>query len=87
MNTAQLVGKKPEEEVGDKVISEYRSVLGAVAYAAMTQYHLLIYVVAAQRRSRTPQAVHCRRLNALLSHMKAYPRFLLFRARACSRPL
>ena len=54
MNTSSLVGRKPEEEVDDQTIREYRSVLGAIAYAMMTQYHLLIYVVAAQRRSHNP---------------------------------
>ena len=54
MSTSQFVGKKPGEEVDDTVASEYRSGLGTVAYAMGTQFHLLIYVVAAQRRSQNP---------------------------------
>ena len=87
MSVSNMLGKPADDEVDPSTATEYKSVLGAIAYAMMTQYHLLIYVVAAQRRSHNPQVIHCRRLNALLSHMKRFPRTLVYRSMVCSRSL
>ena len=44
MNTANLICHDPDELVPPLVVTEYRSVVGAIAYAAMTQLHMLIYM-------------------------------------------
>ena len=87
MDSSSFTGKAPDEEVVPAVATEYKSVLGAVAYAMMTQFHLLVYVVAAQRQSHKPTVLHCRRVNALLSHMKKHPRDLIYASMECARSL
>ena len=54
MSRSSLVGRPPEDEVDPATTTEFKSVLGAIAYAMMTQFHLLIYVVALQRKSPNP---------------------------------
>ena len=76
MSRSSLVGRPPEDEVDPATTTEFKSVLGAIAYAMMTQFHLLIYVVALQRKSHKPLVLHCRKLNALLAHMQKQPREL-----------
>ena len=53
----------------------------------MTQFHLLIYVVALQRKSHNPLVLHCRKLNALLAHMQKQPRELTYLSMTCQRSL
>ena len=87
MSANGLIGKPADDVVEDHIKTEYASVLGAVAYCMLTQLHLLIYIVALQRRSHSPTYLHCRRLNALLRHMQRHPRFLMFAAMTCSKRL
>ena len=85
--SAVLVGKDAEALADETVVGMYRSVLGAVAYTQLTQLHMLVYIVAAQRKTHNPTYLHCRRLNAILRHIKLYPQQLRYVAMKCQRRL
>ena len=63
------------------------SLLGALAYALITQHWLAVYVVALQRQSKAPKVIHVRRLNALVRVAQKRPARILYRAMECCRIL
>ena len=67
--------------------TEFASAVGAIAYALTTQYQILVYVVALQRRAHDPLAMHLRRANALIRHIQRYPQSVTYKAMECMRQL
>ena len=61
-----LVGAPSDSPVSAEVVSLFWSLLGALAYSLLTQHWLAVYVVALQRVTHSPLAIHVRRLNALV---------------------
>ena len=51
----------------------YWSLVGAVAYVSMTQAWVLVYIVALQRKTHSPQVVHVKRLNNLCKELQRRP--------------
>ena len=80
-------GRDAEEDATTKAISEFRSAVGAMGYALVTQYHLAVYVVSLQRVLATPKVFHLRRANALIRHAQKYPQKLIYPAMKCSRQM
>ena len=76
----EMAGAAGSSEVTDDLAELYRSLLGAVAYALITQYWVMVYVVSLQRRSRQPLYVHVRRLNAVVRILQRSPAHLTYHA-------
>jgi len=57
----------------------YQSLVGAVAFTALTRLDVLVFIVALQRYSHAPKVIHVRRLNMLVRWMQANPRKLMYR--------
>ena len=55
-----------DADVSEELKAMYWSLLGATAYALITQFWLSVYVVALQRQTQKPKAIHIRRLNAVV---------------------
>jgi len=58
----------------------YWSLFGAPAYATTTQFWLAVYIVALQRQTTSPLAIHVRRLNALVRVAQRKPARITYRA-------
>ncbi|CAE8594372.1 unnamed protein product [Polarella glacialis] len=80
-----LIGASPEAELGPELTAKFWSLLGALAYALMTQHWLAVYVISLQRVTHKPLIIHVRRLNALIRVVQKTPAHILFRAMNCQR--
>ena len=75
-----MVGLKGDAPLPPELAATYWSLLGALAYASITQYQLAVYVVALQRATAAPEAIHLRRLNALVKVAQASPATIVFKS-------
>ena len=57
---------------------KYMSLLGAVAFAALTRVDAAVFIVGLQRHSHAPDVHHVKRLNVLTRWMQANPRKLKY---------
>ena len=80
-----LTGADPETPCTAELVSLFWSLLGAVAYALLTQHWLAVYVVALQRVTQEPRMIHIRRLNALVRKAQAVLARLVFKPMVCKR--
>ena len=66
-----LFRETPEEDlVSTQAHEKYRSSLGEVAWTAMTQATLAVYIQSLQRRSHAPRGKDCKRLNMVIKYLK-----------------
>ena len=79
----ELTGRAGEEEATPTVTSGFRTLLGGIAYALITKFWIMVFVVALQRKSKCCQIIHVRRLNALLRALQKRPAKLLYQAMKC----
>ena len=63
----------------------YWSLLGAVAYSALTQAWVLVYIISLQRVTQNPTVTHVKRLNALTRELQRRPQKLEYSSMTCSR--
>ena len=66
---------------------QFRSLLGALAYAAITQLWAVVYIVSSQRVASAPRHEHVIRLNKLVRLAKLQSAQTVFRNMLCSRTL
>ena len=71
MDTSGMGRRTPEQPCNPTQHSLVRSLLGAVAFAMMSQFWLAVYVVALQRVAAAPKHKHCIALNKLVRVLKA----------------
>ncbi len=55
------------------------SLLGAVAYLALTRVDVLVFICALQRYAATPQIQHVKRLNKVVKWVQRHPKKLHFK--------
>ena len=79
ISSTSTSGKKCDESCTEEMKTEFASAIGAIAYALITQYQILVYVVALQRRTHDPLVMHLRRANALIRHIQRYPQIARIR--------
>jgi hypothetical protein len=82
-----LTGAPGDMFLSGELMALFWSLLGAMAYTLLTQHHLAVYVVALQRVTHKPQAIHIRRLNALVRIAQRQPMKLVFKAMTCAEQL
>ena len=82
-----LVGKAAEAPLPDHIHASFWSLLGAVAYALLTQHWVAVYVVALQRKTHSAQVIHVRRLNAIVRALQARPARITYRGMDCTSTL
>ena len=70
MAVAHLKGTDDEELVGTTTHSSYMSLLGGVAWMALTRVDLQVFSQALQRRAHAPRVCDCKRLNICLRYIK-----------------
>lgn len=63
---ADLTGAPSDRALNHNLTKLFWSLLGALAYAMLTQHWLAVYVVNLQRATQAPLVIHIRRLNALV---------------------
>ena len=63
----------------------YWSLLGAVAYSALTQAWVLVYIISLQRVTQNPTVTHVKRLNALTRELQRRPQKLEYSSMTCNR--
>ena len=63
----------------------YWSLLGAVAYSALTQAWVLVYIISLQRVTQNPTVTHVKRLNALTRELQRRPQRLEYSSMTCNR--
>ena len=78
-----MIGKNGDDLATEPLQLAYMSLLGAIAYALLTCWHLSVYVVALQRKSQKACYIHIRRLNALVRYAQKTPRRLQYVAMTC----
>ena len=76
----KMIGLPAEAEVDDELAGLYASLLGALAFALMTQHWAAVYAVALQRKARKPQAIDVRRLNAVVRKAQQSPISIVYEA-------
>ena len=75
----ELTGRPSTDPCSAEVHNLYQSLLGAVAYALLSQAWAAVFVIALQRRTSNPLNIHVRRLNLLLAAMQKNYAKLFFR--------
>ena len=65
-------GKDDEALCDGPCRGAYRSVLGVVAWTALTRAELAVYVQALQRRAHAPRVADCKRFNMVIRYMKKH---------------
>ena len=80
ITTPKMIGKPAEDDADDELTALFWSLLGAVAYAIITQFWLAVYVVSLQRNTSKPKILHLRRLNALVRVAQKRPAKLTYLA-------
>ena len=78
-----MIGLAADKEVIEEVKSLFASLVGAIAYSLMTPSWVAVFIVALQRQLKRPQAIHVRRLNAVLRKMQQRPHPVFFAAMEC----
>ena len=76
---ADLTGADPETEATKPVQDMFVSLRGALAYTALTQAWILVYIVSLQR-VQIPSYGDVRRLNAVVRKLQQVPKRLVFKA-------
>ena len=84
---AELTGRESNAYCTPEVHGLYQSLLGAVAYALLSQSWAAVFIIALQRKTAQPQNLHVRRLNIVLSAMQKLKAKTVFPAMVCSRKL
>ena len=72
IDSSLFTGKDDQALCGSQLHETYRSVLGAVAWTALTRAELDVYEQALQRRAHAPRIIDCKRLNVMIRHMKRH---------------
>ena len=83
----ELTGRPSSDPCTSEVHGLYMSLLGAVAYALISQAWAAVFVISLQRRTSNPLNIHVRRLNILLAAMQKLKCNLVFPAMTCARKL
>ena len=73
-----MVGLSGETALSDVLTALFWSLLGAAAYFLLTQFHMAVYIVALQRKTKSPQVIHIRRLNAVVRIAQKRPARLTY---------
>eukprot|EP00439_Symbiodinium_sp_Y106_P049299 s2398_g6.t1 len=79
----ELTGRSSSEPCSVAVHGLYQSLLGAVAYALLSQSWAAVFVISLQRRTSNPLNIHVRRLNLLLASMQKLKCKLVFPNMQC----
>ena len=82
-----MVGADGDTATTPVVKELFWSLLGAVAFALLTQHWVAVYVVSLQRKTQAPQYIHVRRLNALVRILQRTPATIWYRRMVCSKVL
>jgi hypothetical protein len=82
---ADLTGAKSDTDCSEALKAIFWSLLGAVAYALLTQSWIAVYVIALQRMTHKPCIIHVRRLNVLTRALQQNPQKLIYPAMNCSQ--
>ena len=77
--TAGKFVDKMEPLGSEELVTEYRSVLGAVAWATQTRPDVLVYVCALQRQMQKPRWLDVAHLNRIILYMQHRPLHLLYK--------
>ena len=83
----ELTGRESNAACTQEVHGMFQSLLGAVAYALLSQSWASVFVIALQRRTSNPQNIHVRRLNMLLAAMQRLKAKVKFPSMKCCRKL
>eukprot|EP00959_Pyramimonas_sp_CCMP1952_P016750 355170-Pyramimonas_sp.AAC.1 len=75
----ELTGADADAQASRMVADTLVSLMGALAYALITQVWLMVYVVSAQRVQQ-PTNVQARRLNAITRKLQACPKKIVYQA-------
>ena len=79
-------GDQTSEDLVDEEMHEaYSSLLGGVAWLALTRADVAVWTQALQRRGHAPRHVDCYRLNKVLSWIKRHPLGIMYRRIECER--
>ena len=65
--------KGKEDALSDESHSLYLSLLGALAYLALTRLDIIVFIAALQRYNHKPQTIHARRLNSVVRWVQRKP--------------
>ena len=84
---ADLVKAKSDQPAGGQLPDLFVSLLGAAAYALLTQDHVAVYIVALQRAKNKLLIRHVMQLNAVVTAMQKIKARVTFPAMECSRRL
>jgi len=76
----KMVGKPADDDADDELTALFWSLLGAAAYAIITQFWLAVYIVSLQRNTSKPKILHLRRLNAVIRVAQKRPAKLTYLA-------
>jgi hypothetical protein len=82
---ADLVRASSDALVSDPVQLLYMSLLGAVAFCALTRVDACVFIVALQRQSGKATALHVKRLNTLTRWLQRTPMKLMYKRFTSSR--
>ena len=74
-----LRNKPAESLCSQDVHQSYWSVLGAIAFAALTRPDIGVFISALQRHSQTPKIIHAKRLNAVVRWAQRNPRKIVYK--------
>ena len=78
----ELTGAPAEAEATTSVTNQFVSLRGALAYALLTQFWLIVYVVSLQRVQK-PTNLDVRRLNAVTRKLQQKPQKLIYPSMKC----
>jgi hypothetical protein len=74
------VKNKPDDWPAEYALKvQFASLLGAVAWMVLTRMDIAVYVVALQRFTQAPQAIHIKRLNTLLRWVRRRPCAIVYK--------
>ena len=76
----KMISRDAHADADKELIPIYWSLLGALAYALITQYWLSVYVVSLRHTTKKPQNIHIRRLNAIVRVAQKRPAKITYAA-------
>ena len=82
----ELTGAPADSPATTTVAGLFTSLRGAIAYTALTQDWIKVYIVGLQRIQH-PKNIEVRRLNALTRKLRAEPKKLVYPAMTCQRSI
>ena len=82
IQSPELTGAPAAEPASQNVTTSFVSLRGAIAYTALTQASIMVFIVGLQRVQQ-PTNLDVRRLNALTRKLKQEPKRLTFPAMKC----